>query len=102
MVSSDFNRTEVENFQFPDDEVPKPPVLIVKPVYCQSLPGQFILRCYRREIHFTWIPPDDKISKAMVKFREISVHFDQPKFTTMSDYGWDILELNFVITPLLR
>ncbi|TNN13251.1 Protein sevenless [Schistosoma japonicum] len=84
LVLITLNRTEVDNFQFPEDEVPKPPLLIVKPLYCHSLPGQFILKCYRREIHFTWIPPDNKIAKAMVKFRE----FHQPKFTTMSDYGW--------------
>nr|CAH8871190.1 unnamed protein product [Trichobilharzia regenti] len=84
VLLSNSNQTEVEDFQFPKDDVPKPPLLIVKPFQCHSLPGKFVLQCYRREIRFTWIPPDDKIAKAMVKFRE----FHQPKFTTMSDYGW--------------
>ncbi|CAL8083892.1 unnamed protein product [Calicophoron daubneyi] len=69
-----------------DEETPTTalPLLDVRPVHCRVIPGHFILRCYRREIHFTWIPPNQPIKKAMIKFKQS----DEKKYTTMSDYGW--------------
>lgn len=52
-----------------------PALLIVKPVQCRAIPGHFILSCYRREIEFTWIPPQLPIKKAMVKFKQVSSVF---------------------------
>ncbi|TPP65842.1 hypothetical protein FGIG_06943 [Fasciola gigantica] len=49
-----------------------PALLIVKPVQCKAIPGHFVLSCYRREIEFTWIPPQIPIKKAMVKFKQVS------------------------------
>ncbi|VDP65332.1 unnamed protein product [Echinostoma caproni] len=46
-------------------------LLVVKPVQCRAIPGHFILSCYRREIEFTWIPPQLPIKKAMIKFKEV-------------------------------
>ncbi|KAG5443043.1 hypothetical protein CSKR_202709, partial [Clonorchis sinensis] len=44
--------------------------LVVKPVHCRKMPGDFIIKCYRREIHFTWIPPKEELQKVMIKFKQ--------------------------------
>lgn len=74
--SNGTNNNEVRINNKPDEKMNNfDLILIAKPVQCPMLPGYFVLKCFRRHIYFTWIPPQEEVVSSMIKFKMVILKF---------------------------